>query len=196
VDTQGYLSTNVGGVRLLFDGTAVPILYASATQINAVAPYEIANRLSTRVQVQYQGQTSREFELRVGDAAPGLFTAASGGGGQAAALNQNGSVNSTSNPEARGSIVVLYGTGQGQTNPAGTTGLVLSGAPRYPVQSVVVRIGGEPAEVLYAGSAPGMIAGAMQINVRIPQNVGTGSLPVEIQIGSTTSQSGVTIAVR
>jgi uncharacterized protein (TIGR03437 family) len=94
-------------------------------------------------------------------------------------LNEDGPVNSTSNPAAKGSIVVLYGTGEGQTSPTGVDGrLALNVFPK-PVLPVSVRIGGRVAEVLYFGAAPGLVAGVSQANVRIPADVSTGKLKWE-----------------
>jgi uncharacterized protein (TIGR03437 family) len=191
----GFLGTSAGGVVVTFDGVAAPILYASATQLNVVAPYEVASRTSTRVVVTYNGQASTASELRVTDTAPALFTM-SGGSGQAAALNQNGGVNSSSNPESRGNIIVLFGTGEGTTSPSGITGQVTADTLRRPAAPVTVRIGGQQAEVLYVGSMPGAVAGALQLNVRIPTNIGAGQQAVDLQIGAASTQSVVTIAVR
>jgi uncharacterized protein (TIGR03437 family) len=109
-------------------------------------------------------------------AAPGIFTTA-GGTGQAAATNQDGSLNSESNPAARGSVVSLYATGQGSS------------------QSVSLTIAGYTAPLLYAGPAPGF-NGLMQINAQIP----CGFLPPGIQavvlsIDGLSSQSGVTLSL-
>jgi uncharacterized protein (TIGR03437 family) len=197
---QGSLSTTVGEVEVLFDGIAAPILYASATQINAIVPYEVYGRTTTRLQVRYRSQRSLDLELRVQDTNPGIFTSTASGSGQAAALNQNLSVNSQTNPEQRGNIIVLYATGMGQTTPGGTTGRIMTGSAsdlRRPLGNVTVRIGGQNAEVLYAGSAPGLVAGAMQINARIPSNSIIGAnVPVQVQVGNSTSQSNVTISVQ
>jgi uncharacterized protein (TIGR03437 family) len=198
INGQGFLGTTAGDVEVLFDGIPAPIIYASATQINAVVPYEIYGRVTTRMQVRYRTQRSRELELRVQDSGPGLFTSNASGTGQAAALNQNNSINSPNNPEQRGNVIVLYATGMGQTTPGGTTGRIMVGADlRRPLLPVTVRIGGQNAEVLYAGSAPGLVAGAMQINARIPSNsIIGGNVPVQVQVGNSTSQSNVTISVQ
>ena len=48
---------------------------------------------------------------------------------------------------------------------------------------VSVTIGGVAAtDISYAGSAPGLVAGALQVNVRIPTSVGSGDLPVVVEI--------------
>lgn len=194
----GFLGTSLGEVQVLFDGIASPIVYASATQINAVVPYEVYGRTTTRLQILYRNQRSRELELRVQDTNPGLFTSNASGSGQAAALNQNNTINSPGNPERRDNVIVLYATGMGQTTPGGATGRIMTGSDlRRPLGAVTVRIGGQNAEVLYAGSAPGLVAGAMQINARIPSNSIIGpNVPVVVQVGNASSQSNVTISVQ
>jgi len=118
------------------------------------------------------------FSSKVVSAAPGIFTV-SNGSGQAAAGNEDGTVNSVLNPAPRGSIVTLYATGEGQN-----------------VSAVGLKIGGYIAELLYAGPAPGF-QGLMQINARVPGGFApTGIQPVVLSIGTATSQGGVTIAVK
>jgi len=107
-------------------------------------------------------------------AAPGIFTVA-GETGQAAALNQDGTVNSAGNPVARGSIVAFYLTGDG-------------GA------AISVSIGSYSADVLYAGPAPGY-PGLTQINAVVPAGLLAGSQPIVVSAGGVASQSGVIIFV-
>ena len=65
-----------------------------------------------------------------------------------------------------------------------------------PHKPVSVTIGGRNAEVLYAGSAPGMVAGLLQINARVPDDLAGGALPVIISIGGRNSQAGVTVSIQ
>lgn len=118
------------------------------------------------------------MSTQVVNAMPGLFTTASGTG-QAAAVNEDGTLNSESNPAARGSIVLIYATGQGN-------------AP----SSVSLKIGQYIAELLFAGPAPGF-PGLMQINARVPGGfLSPGVQTVVLSVGNAVSQDGVTIAVR
>ena len=65
------------------------------------------------------------------------------------------------------------------------------------VQPVVVRIGGAPTTVTYAGVAPGLIVGAIQINAVVPPGSATGpAVPVELSVGAAAASSGVTVAVQ
>jgi uncharacterized protein (TIGR03437 family) len=68
---------------------------------------------------------------------------------------------------------------------------------RRPISPVLAWIGGRPARVLYAGSAPNLLSGVMQINVQVPEVETTpGNTSVVLQIGTMSSQSGVTVAIR
>jgi len=95
------------------------MIYAVKNQVAAVVPYEIAGQSSTLVQVEYDGIRSVATAVPVLAAVPGIITTNAQGTGQAVAVDQDGSINSASNPAARGSVVVLYATGEGQRNPAG-----------------------------------------------------------------------------
>jgi len=128
---------------------------------------------------------------------PGLFTLDSSGRGPAAALNEDNSLNSASNPAARGSVVVLWGTGEGETNPAGIDGLPATASFPKPLQKVSATVGGLPAKVEYLGAAPYFVAGVFQTNIRIPEGVTPGSaVPVVVKVGDVESPAVVTIAVK
>lgn len=206
--TNNMYPTTLGGVQvLLAGGYPAAMIYASATQVSAVVPYEINRPVflqSVNVQVKYLGQTSNGVPLTQVAAAPGIFTANSSGSGPGAILNSNLSVNSSSNPATSGSTVVLYVTGEGQTIPAGVTGQVSPLTPPFivPVQAPTVTINGQPAQVAFYAESPGLIAGVLQINVVIPASAGTGDLPVVVSFGSASSQltstgvGAVTVSVR
>jgi uncharacterized protein (TIGR03437 family) len=191
------VSTNLAATRVLFDGIPTPLIYAGISQVSAVVPFGLTNP-TTQVQVEYQGVASSPFPMTVLPAHPAIFTADSSGAGQAAALNQDGTVNSSANPAAPGSVLVLYTTGAGQTSPAGVDGSVTGydNLPQ-PILPVTVAIDGQPAQVLYAGAAPGLVAGVVQINVQIPATVaGSNSVAVTLAVGKQTSQQSVTVAVQ
>jgi endo-1,4-beta-xylanase len=196
LDASGKVVTTIAGTRVLFDGVAAPMIYAVKNQVSAVVPYEIAGQTTTLVQVEYNGIRSVAVTVPVLPAVPGILTANASGTGQAVAVNQDGTLNSASNPAARGSVVILYATGEGQRNPAGVTGVP---APAYaaPVLSpVTLTVGGAAAALGYAASAPGFV-GLMQINLTVPQEAPTGaSVPVTLTIGTLASPAGVTISVK
>jgi uncharacterized protein (TIGR03437 family) len=200
LDESGVVS-NLNGLQVTFDGKAAPLISTSAYQTNVVVPYQVAGKRSTAMQVVYAASSgtvrTAAWVLPVVASAPGVFTVDATGTGQGAVANQDGSVNSAANPAARGSIVTIYATGQGPISPAGVTGSVTQFKTKARVLPVTVTIGGMGAAVRYAGSAPGEIAGLLQVNAVIPQGVGPGSaVPVTLKIGENASQAGVTMAVK
>jgi uncharacterized protein (TIGR03437 family) len=148
------------------------------------------------VVVEYNGVASNPIELRVAEAAPGIFTQSASGTGLGAILNQDGSINGTGTAAPRDSVIVVYASGEGQTTPGGVDGQVTGSVLKRPNQTVTARIGGVPCVVEYAGSAPGFVSGALQINIRVSPNVAVGTQPIEFSVGSVTSPPGVTVAIR
>jgi uncharacterized protein (TIGR03437 family) len=201
LDSSGKVATTIGGVQVLVSGIPAPMVYASATQVSAVVPYELAGFASASVLVKYLGQTSNGVPVNMATTAPGLFTLNSSGTGPAAILNSNNSINSPGNPANRGDTVVVYMTGEGQTAPAGVTGKVTTVAATPPLTPgplllVSVLIGGQPANYSFAGEAPGFVSGVLQLNVTIPTNIGPGDQSLVVSIGGNPSQPGVTVSVR
>ena len=192
----GLVDTLLAETRVFFDGVAAPLIYVSDKQVSVVAPYTISGKSRTQIQIEYRGFRSRLVDLPVAETAPAVFTADSSGRGQAAALNQDFTVNSAANPASKDSILILFVTGEGQTDPAGMDGKPAGDVLPKPRASVSVLVGGVAAEVLYAGAAPGFVAGVMQLNVRIPEGVEPGDVPAIVIIGGVASQAGVTIAVQ
>lgn len=192
------IATEISGIQVKFDNNYAPLLYVSATQINAVVPFELSGRFQTAMQVLNNGTPSAALNLQVAAAAPGLFTATQTGQGQGAILNQDGTVNGTANPAAKGSTIVLFASGGGQTTPAGVTGNLTpaDGTGLKDVEGVSATIGGLPGVVIYAGSAPGFIEGALQINVQMADDVPSGAQPVVVSVAGANSPSVVTVAVK
>jgi uncharacterized protein (TIGR03437 family) len=191
--TNGQFGTSLGGTSVSFNGMAAPLLYASATQVAAIAPYAITGA-TAQVTVSYQGETSDASTVPVALSAPSLFTSNQTGAGQAAALNADGTANTASNPVKIGGSISLYATGEGQTAPAGVDGELGGSVPILPVK---VTIGGIPAMVQFAGGAPRQVSGLMQVNVQIPNGVQPGGyVPVALQVGdASTAPGAVWIAV-
>jgi uncharacterized protein (TIGR03437 family) len=201
LDSTGKVATTLGGVQVLVNGLACPLTYVSSTQVNAVVPYEVALFLTGNVLVKYLGQSSNGVPVNIVTTAPGIYTLNSSGTGPAAALNSNNSVNAPNNPAARGDVVVLYLTGEGQTSPAGVTGkvTVANATPPYtpaPLLPIGITIGGQAANYIFAGEAPGIVSGVLQLNVVIPTTISAGDVPLVVSIGGNPSQAGVTVSVK
>jgi uncharacterized protein (TIGR03437 family) len=191
------VATTVAATRILFDDVPAPIVYVSAAQSAAIVPYAVAGRAFTNIVVEFNGNRSAPVAVPVTVAVPGLFSADSSGNGQAALFNQDNSYNSAQNPAAKGSTIQLYGTGEGQTTPPGVEGRLNTATFPKPVLPVAVMLGGTRIDTLaYYGAAPQSIAGLLQVNVAIPLSAPSGNVPVQLIIGTATSQQGLTIAIK
>ena len=97
--------------------------------------------------------------------------------------------------------MVLFLTGEGPTTPAGVDGEIVAATNlKRPLARVGIRVDGQdvPAEdVAYAGSAPGLVSGVMQINFRLPRSLTPNPIAaIEVAVGESRSPSGTTIAVQ
>jgi uncharacterized protein (TIGR03437 family) len=104
------------------------------------------------------------------------------GSKMAAAINQDGTINSQTHPAPAGSVVTLWATGLGQTNPPGVDGQMQTNIAAKYLADVQVTIGGAPTAEQYAGPAPSF-ARLSQINLQIPQTK-SGAQPVQLPIGT------------
>ncbi|MBZ5634209.1 MAG: hypothetical protein LAO55_13900 [Acidobacteriia bacterium] len=165
-----------GATEVFFAGYRAAILAMDDALILVRVPVETAGMGQVQIDVRAPGISVAVISATVSDAAPALFTT---GSGQAAAMNEDGTLNSSEHPISRGSWISLYGTGEG-----------ISGLP------VAVRIGGYSAEVLSSGSVAGY-PGLFQINARVPAGyMAPGILSVTVTVGQAESRSGVGIAVQ
>lgn len=195
--TPDSVDTTLAGTRVLFDGVPAPLIYVRGDQISGVVPYAVSGKTVTRLQVEYGGVKSDAVALRVVLAVPGIFSANSSGLGPVAAINQDGRLNSPANPAAKGSVITFFATGEGQTSPAGVDGKVASVPLPMPVLPLLVGIANIGAEVLYAGAAPGVVAGLLQVNVRVPTDAPSGpGVGLVIKVGEVFSQPGITVAIQ
>jgi uncharacterized protein (TIGR03437 family) len=196
IDSTGKISTTLGNVQVFFSATPAPLTYVSSGQINCIVPYGVSGLSTVPIQVKFLAQPSNVVTQNVQNSAPGIFSATGNGTGQGAILNQNNTLNTLTNPAAKGSIIQIYMTGEGNTSPSGTDGAITANATTVPVLPVAVMIGGQPATVVFKGEAPGIVAGVLQLNVTIPPTVTLGANQVSVTIGSNTSQASLTVAVQ
>jgi uncharacterized protein (TIGR03437 family) len=193
----GTVATTVAGVTVTFNGTPAPLTYVSATQINCVVPYEVIGSTSVQLQISYNGVVSTATAVNVAATLPGVFAQNGSGSGPGSILKPDYSLVTSSNPAPRGSTVIIYATGEGQTTPVGVTGTIAAAASlKNPNAPVSVMIGGQAATVAYAGSAPGLVSGVFQLNVVVPTTIAAGNQPVVVTVGNAISQNGVTIALQ
>lgn len=191
------VSFNLGGTQVYFDGKPAPVLYASATQVNAIVPFEVFTSGPSVMQVAYRGVLSTGTTLTLATAIPGIFTADGSGSGQAVAVNQDGTVCDATHPAAPGSFITVYFTGGGYTSPLATTGGIADTTLKRLSQTALATVGGQPATVSFAGAAPFMVEGVGQLNLKLADNTpGGAAQPLVLTVGNNTSPSTTTIAVR
>jgi uncharacterized protein (TIGR03437 family) len=176
LNAEGRLTANLSETRVLFNGVASPMLYASTSQTTAIVPYGLPAADEVAVQVEYKGVLSTAVRVPRLDARPGIFTSDASGEGQALAFNQDWTRNSPANPARPGSVVTFFITGEGPTTPPSTDGEIRTGVPPQP--EIPIRVGFRildfanfdylDGEVLYAAGIAGSVAGIAQVNVRVP----------------------------
>jgi uncharacterized protein (TIGR03437 family) len=197
LDANGNIATTLAGTRVLFDGVASPMIYSSANQVSAVVPSAVAGKTSTGVRTEYNGVQSGTLTISAGESAPALFTANASGTGQIAALNQDYSINSPTRPAEPNTVVQLYATGGGAWTESIPDGQIMGSHLVGPKAAVYARVDKLPAQILYVGTAPGLVNGALQINILLPKElIGGAAVPIQISVGSYTSPPGTTLAVK
>jgi len=188
--------TQAAGVRVTFDGVPAPLQWVQDSQINAAVPFSVAGP-TTQICVTYNGANPNCLAWPVAPAAPGVLT---WDGANALAVNQDGTLNSASNPAPRDSIVAVFATGLGPLNTPLPDGSLAPISP-LPVNAYPATIGvpsrsgfvelifSEPAD--YAGPAPTQIAGTSQINFKASYMPTTGidSLYLQVKTPTGTIQS-------
>ena len=169
---DGSARTSLAGVQVTFDGVPAPLLYVQDAQINAIVPWSAATTGTAQMCVSGV-RGSQCTSVVMGKASPAAFQESPG---YAAAVNQDGSINSAQHPAPPGSIVALFFTGLGPVSPAATDGTIT----QLPLPSLSIpwrlifqdprlsNLGTSDAEVLYEGPAPLAISGLYQVNFRAP----------------------------
>jgi uncharacterized protein (TIGR03437 family) len=180
VVSAGFISTNVAGVLVTFDGIAAPLLTLSAGQIECIAPFKIAGDSATTVQVQNNGVKSNTVEIPVVATAVEVLNV----------LNEDFTTNSAANPAKAGSIITLYISGAGQTNPPSQDGQLNSSPPAHPGTPVTVGFENTPYTVTFAAAAAGLAAGVVQVNFVAPQQ---STNNVEVSVSNSFSYFDVAV---
>ena len=158
LDAAGLLANLVSDAEARFDGVPAPLFYVQAGQVNAQVPYTVSGASTTHLEMRLQGKVRGAVDLPVAAAAPALLPQIT---------NQDGTPNGEGSPAPPATVLTLFATGEGLSDGANLAGKPAALPLASPVLPVTVTIAGVKAEVLFAGSAPGMI-GVMQLNVRVP----------------------------
>jgi uncharacterized protein (TIGR03437 family) len=186
-----FYGTGLGpAAEVSFDGIPAPILYAAESQINLLAPYEIAGRTRTNVQISTDAGSSQSLALQVVPVHPNIFVI----------LNSDGTVNSPQNSAPQGSVITILVSGAGVLNaslPDGTIAASPAPAPVAAVQVVFgfsyyllsqVEAGEQTVTPIYAGGIPGTVVNMLRVDAQMPSvSVPFYGFDVAIQVGSSNS---------
>jgi uncharacterized protein (TIGR03437 family) len=176
--------TSFNGVTVTFNGIPAPILYTSGIQINLQVPYEIASQTQVTMRVSSQlaaTPVSESYILGVVSLQPSVFLSGSNfalpmfgelacngtvyAGPQALAVNQDGSVNSCTNPARPGSIVSFFVNGLGATSPGLATGAINT-TPPVAITPAVLSATGFALQISTV-AAPGAISSVAETSVQL-----------------------------
>ncbi len=179
---------------MLIGGRAAPLYFSSLGQINAQAPFELSPSGMTQVVAKVGQRYTTPVTIPVASARPGVFQTPSASGlNRAIVQNQDGSLNSPSNPARRGEAIIVYLAGIGAVDPLATTGAASELART--TLSASATVGGVDAGVFYLGMTPGFV-GLAQANLVLAPNTPIGAaIPLEIVVdGQPSNQLAVSIA--
>jgi uncharacterized protein (TIGR03437 family) len=155
---NGFYPKTLAGVQVTINGVSMPLLYASANQINAIVPMGIAAGAGATVRVISGTTVSPGYPVWILDNEPEAFPAV---------LNQDGTINSQSNPAQGGSVITFYATGWQSSFSPLTDGQIAAAAQDGCLNLCQAYTDLSDAEVLYGGAAPGIVAGVTQFNIRL-----------------------------
>jgi uncharacterized protein (TIGR03437 family) len=146
------------GAQVQIGGAPAQVLSVNGGQIDFLAPSTLTLGVASVVVLTGNG-ASAPAQVPVTAVLPGIFY--DQGSGQGAILPQ---------PAAAGGAIEIYSTGLGTE------------------QSAEVTIGGIPAQVVYAGPAPGF-PGLNQINAIVPAGLASGQQPLNITVAGAQSNT-------
>jgi uncharacterized protein (TIGR03437 family) len=199
----GALPLTLDATSVSFDvpasGISAPgfMVFASASQINLQVPWELENQSSAQVKVTVDeafsptgGVRGNVITVPLANYSPAFFEIAPG---VVAALDGNYQTISSSNAVVRGQVAQLYANGLGPVSNTPASGdPALSSPLSSTTATPLVSIGGQPAQVLFSGLAPGF-AGLYQVNVVVPASISAGNQPLTLNIGGVSAASGITV---
>ena len=183
------LPKTLGETQVLVNGSAVPLVYVSAGQINAQMPIDVPTGQPVTMVVMNGTAASNRVMLNVPAVAPGIFTS---NGKQPLIQNPNGSLNSAAAPAKPGETLIAYLTGAGPVNSGSwTTGAASPSTPASVTTPYTLIFGTEPAVVKYLGLTPGFV-GLYQANFTVP-TLAPGSYPVTITMAGNSSNTATVV---
>ena len=167
------IATELAGTRVLFGDTAAPLLFVSPGQINAQVPFELPDVAYVDLVVQTSRGTSSAVRMTLLNVDPAIFLV----------LKDDSQVSAV-NTISAGDHFTIFATGLGAVSPAVPSG---QPGPSDPLAVAgiqpLVRVGGMPARVEFAGLAPGLPAGVYQVNAIAPADLTNPVTEVTLEAG-------------
>jgi uncharacterized protein (TIGR03437 family) len=170
----------LGDVQVLLNGSPAPIYQVLPSRVTFQVPWATPTTGNADIQLirASTGEVLAAATFPLQPADPGLFTANAQGFGLLAVTNQDGTVNTPSNPAPRGSVISLYGTGIGPVPNPPPDGQVATSPTHDSLWRGSLRISmALPGpgvitddNILYFGLV-NWFPGVFQINVKIPDSV-------------------------
>jgi uncharacterized protein (TIGR03437 family) len=191
---------SLGATEAFLGGESLPLYFTSGAQINAIVPFDIAPNSSQQLIIQTGDALSQPENVTVAAAQPGVFTQNQSGSGPGAILGQKpggvAALNTAANPASAGDALLIYCTGLGTVTPSVSAGTAApTTALSHTDNTVTVTVGGNNAEVLFAGLAPGFV-GLYQVNVIVPSGIAAAAdVPLVLTEAGATS-APVTVAIQ
>ena len=195
-ESSAKLPTSLDGVTVQVDGKAAYVQSVSPTRVVALTPSDSFTGLAG-ITVNNNGAASQSVNATMTATAPSLLVASD----QRYLLTSHGDnplasrlddIPSTTPPAPTsayaGEVISFFGAGFGPVDPAMTDGVLQAAAAKI-TTAFTLTVGGEPAQVSFAGLAPGF-AGVYQFKTTIPSDLANGDQAVVIQMGNQSTQSG------
>jgi uncharacterized protein (TIGR03437 family) len=196
---QNKLPFVLDGVSITINGKPAAVSFVSPGQVNVLSPADIGTGSMSVIVKNANGQ-SAPATVTGTTALPAFYApfADSGGNLFVTAVAVNGDLLGKVGLDPRvkralrpGEIVLLFGTGFGDTSPVAPTDSVFTGA--YPLRTLpVIRFGNVTASVAFGGIvSPGLY----QFNLTVPE-IPDGDVPVTAQIGAIQSSSKLMVSIK
>jgi uncharacterized protein (TIGR03437 family) len=203
---SGDFPVSLGGTSVTINSKPAFLWFVSPTQINLQVPDDLTTGPVQAVVTTAAGKASAtvtlaavspSFSLLDSRHVTGIILRSDGsgayGGGTYDIIGPTGSALGYRTVAARaGDIVELFGVGFGPTNPAIPAGHLFSGVAQT-TNTVNLLIGSTNIAPVFSGLSS---AGLCQINLVIPQGLGSGDFPLSATVGGALTQGGVVISLQ
>lgn len=181
------LPTKLGGVEVLFDGVALPLLSVSATQARAQLPYDTGNVSSASLYVRTEHEdgnvtVTNATALKLIPASPGLFAFGGTEPRTGLILHSNGSAEQAGtpvtpdNPAKAGEMLIFWAAGLGAVDSGSergpSMGMPFAGPDAPVVSQTGAVVSGRTAQVVSA-TLPERSIGVYEVRIILPADLPT-----------------------